>query len=289
MNKISSKKHYSITNDIIFKLSLSNNKEALIKLCNTFIEELKDVEFKPEDCTVKITNNINLDVKSSYMDVRFDILNEYTFNYEMQKQNTPYVIDDRILKYYTDLVSKSYPKRMDYKHKKCYSLWFFDFNYYGGDNPIHTFTLNEKESKNSIKNAGSITIVEIKKLKNYNKNNLWFKLFYNSNYKELKGEDMVMNRLVDQIEELNADEAIQFEIEERERQFTERNALIEGYKEQALKQGLQQGLQQGIEQGIERGKADAKYEIARNMISEGIDIELISKMTGLAIDEIQKL
>lgn len=90
-----------------------------------------------------------------------------------------------------------------------------------------------------------------------------------------------MNKLVDQIEKLNADEAIQFEIEERERQFTERNALIEGYKEQALKQGLKKG--------IEQGKVDAKYEIARNMISGGIDIELISKMTGLAIDEIQKL
>lgn len=44
---------------------------------------------------------------------------------------------------------------------------------------------------------------------------------------------------------------------------------------------MTKGMQQGIEQGIEQGKKDEKLEIARNMKSEGLDSELIKKITGL--------
>lgn len=49
--------------------------------------------------------------------------------------------------------------------------------------------------------------------------------------------------------------------------------------------GLKEGLQQGIEQGIEQNKID----IAKNMISKGIDINFISEITGLSIEKINIL
>ena len=47
------------------------------------------------------------------------------------------------------------------------------------------------------------------------------------------------------------------------------------------------GLEQGIEQGIEQGSLSTKQEIAKSLLRENISIDVISKTTGLSIEEIQ--
>ena len=47
--------------------------------------------------------------------------------------------------------------------------------------------------------------------------------------------------------------------------------------------------QEGIEQGIEHGKAEEKLSIAKKLKQTGMDIKQISKITGLAEKEIEKL
>ena len=66
------------------------------------------------------------------------------------------------MKYHTELIVRIYTKSEDYRHLMCYSLWFIDFDYFEGDNPIHTFTLNERGTNNSNHGFGSITVVEIR-------------------------------------------------------------------------------------------------------------------------------
>ena len=41
--------------------------------------------------------------------------------------------------------------------------------------------------------------------------------------------------------------------------------------------------------GLEQGKQENKIEIARNLLNENMDLNLISKVTGLTIDEIKNL
>ena len=48
-------------------------------------------------------------------------------------------------------------------------------------------------------------------------------------------------------------------------------------------------IEEAEEKGIEQGSLDKSYEIARNMLKENTDIEFISKVTGLNIDQIKKL
>ena len=45
----------------------------------------------------------------------------------------------------------------------------------------------------------------------------------------------------------------------------------------------------GYIDGMAEGEAKGKTEIAKNMLKENIDIELISKVTGLSQEEIEKL
>jgi len=60
-----------------------------------------------------------------------------------------------------------------------------------------------------------------------------------------------------------------------------------------LEQGIEQGIERGIEQGIERGIAQglhlAHMQDARRMRAEGLSLELIAKVTGLAPEELNAL
>lgn len=51
----------------------------------------------------------------------------------------------------------------------------------------------------------------------------------------------------------------------------------------------ERGLEQGMEQGLEQGHLEAKIEDALAMKKEGIAVELVARVTGLSIEEIEKL
>jgi len=57
----------------------------------------------------------------------------------------------------------------------------------------------------------------------------------------------------------------------------------------ATEKGIEIGIERGIERGIEKGAAQKQIEIARNLLSEGLSMELIRKTTGLDIETIQSL
>ena len=51
----------------------------------------------------------------------------------------------------------------------------------------------------------------------------------------------------------------------------------------------QEKFEQGLKQGLEQGKQDEKIEIAKSLLSAGMDIGFVSKHTGLSVEEIEKL
>ena len=69
------------------------------------------------------------------------------------------------------------------------------------------------------------------------------------------------------------------------RREMEYNTLIVEATEKGLKEGRQKGLEQGIKQGIEQNN----LEVAKKMLKENIEVETISKITGLTKEEIAKL
>ena len=53
--------------------------------------------------------------------------------------------------------------------------------------------------------------------------------------------------------------------------------------------GIQKGREQGIQKGMEKGKLKEKIKTAENMKKEDMDISIIAKITGLSLEEIEKL
>ena len=60
-------------------------------------------------------------------------------------------------------------------------------------------------------------------------------------------------------------------------------------KNTQLRRAKEDGISQGITQGIHQGMDAGKKEVAKSMLEDGMDVEKISKLTGLSINEIQKL
>lgn len=72
----------------------------------------------------------------------------------------------------------------------------------------------------------------------------------------------------------------------------ERRGMKKGLEEgleQGLQEGLEKGLQQGLQQGLEEGHEEEKNDIARKMKSDGLPVDIISKYTGLSIEEIERI
>ena len=62
---------------------------------------------------------------------------------------------------------------------------------------------------------------------------------------------------------------------------------IERYmRNEAIKQGFEKGIELGIEQGIEQGVLIAKLDDAKNMLDEGMSVDLIVRVTGLSEEDI---
>ena len=114
------------------------------------------------------------------------------------------------------------------------------------------------------------------------------KLFSRYYIQDEDGNKYVSNFL---IIELNMDKYMEFwynkddmMIENSIRDEATKKGLKEG-----LEKGLERGIKQGLEQGLERGTEQSKNEIAKNMLKKGLDISLISEVTGLSNEQINNL
>lgn len=59
--------------------------------------------------------------------------------------------------------------------------------------------------------------------------------------------------------------------------------------QQLEQKGIEKGIQLGEQRGIEKGRNEGKLEVARTMLQNGIDRNIVMKMTGLSEDELSQI
>ena len=93
----------------------------------------------------------------------------------------------------------------------------------------------------------------------------------------LSKKDKVINKYMEEVERINEDPEFYEYISAEEDNRKIENSLKSQYK------------REGLEEGIEQGTRLAKLESAKKMKEKGIDNSVISEVTGLTIEEINKL
>ena len=64
---------------------------------------------------------------------------------------------------------------------------------------------------------------------------------------------------------------------------------IDTAKQEGKQEGLAEGMELGMKKGMEKGKNERSLEIAKTMLADGVDINLIMKYSGLTQEQIDRL
>ena len=117
-----------------------------------------------------------------------------------------------------------------------------------------------------------------------NKEEAYLSLFTANSYEELReiaGDDKEALKIVDELERLGLNDkfglAYDNEMMQKKMINTARNW------------GYDDGYDDGKTYGLEEGAKAEKIEIAKNFLKDGIPIEVISKNTGLSVEELEEL
>ena len=219
---------------------------------------------------------------------QFDILaktdNNTTINIEMQYRNNKN-INDRII-YYSDRLNVGEHKvGQKYGEKKVISIWIFAENISDREEPISEIFPCYKENKYDkwevFTENKRIIIFELNKYQTTNEN---FKDLLTNWVNFLQKPEYLENNPL-KIKNKELDEAIE-KLEYMSKNDKERH-IIDSFKdyERDYYNDLNYEKQEGIKEGIK----NKSIEIAKNMLKKGYKIEDISELSGLSVEEINKL
>lgn len=274
------KKFYTAKHDAMFKAVFCNPKNEdllkwLIEKCLN--KEVNILEVKPPqiikkniyekgktlDVLVKVDNEIvNIELNSGYYD-------------SLHKRNAAYIFSK-----YTEEVKVG----ENYTSMKNYIQINFTFDLPKNFPLLGEYKLIDPKTKINFIDNLEIYEYDIDKIKDlcYNKGDKRFEFIalLDSNEEEMEkicGGDKHMEKFKEEVESLNKDEEMVSFLTEEEDVRILRNTL------------MSESFMKGEAKGEEKGKKEKSIEIAKNMLSMGLDIDIISKATGLQKEEIESL
>ena len=113
----------------------------------------------------------------------------------------------------------------------------------------------------------------------------------------LAKQSPVMEKAKNRLVRVSASQRILFAMDKAEKHERDRISSSEAEKEDAraegladgIAEGMAKGMAKGMEKGMAEGIAKAKAEYAKKMKAEGFDNALIAKITGLSVEQIERL
>ncbi len=311
--------------DLVFKkiFGVEENKDLLISLINSIVSEADQVK------DVTLLNPYNpqsfYDDKLSILDIKALGQNGKRFNIEMQLTDEA-DYDKRALYYWAKVYTEQLKRGEGYgKLAKVIGIHILNFtSILGSPQYHHVFHLKEKDAGFQYFKNMELHTLELEKFYSPRqewefsdlvariKNSLDMWLAFLTRHDLLQRKDLpppldnpALQKAQDVLEVMNFKPAERQAYEEREQWFMlEENALEKKFKdgkeegreegrEEGLKEGEKRGIEKGIEEGekrgIEEGEKRGIEKTALSMLSEGLDAELISKVTGLSVSEIRNL
>ena len=110
---------------------------------------------------------------------------------------------------------------------------------------------------------------------------------------ELLGEyDEMVKEIGNMVKKYNDDNIFSFMTDEESYEKLRRAQLRTATRkatEKGMAKGIAKGMKEGMKEGIEQGIKYDKIQIAQNMLKEKFGVEIISKITGLSVNQINSI
>ena len=211
---------------------------------------------------------------------------------------------ERILYYWSTNYSKLLNKGEGYEDlTPVISINLLNFNLNKKDSNVHScYMIYDTKNKRLLTDHLQIHIIELKKFKFKDKSltkdlNYWLGFFTTKNMEEYMSEIVKEKPIMEEAHKrynnfirsrLMMSEYEKKEIYQYDKQIMLKDERREGIKE-GIKKGKLEGMKKGKLEGLKEGRISEQISMATAMKKDGADINLISKYTGLTIDEIKKL
>jgi len=266
------------------------NREIL----TTFLNDILPIEHKIVDITFKNIEKLGTteEDRKAIFDLSCKDEKGSEFIVELQRAKQIY-FQDRAIYYTTFPVQEQAQRgRWDFKLSKIFFIEILDFSipYFDDERYIRHGQIVDIESNKVMSETLNFIYIELTKFKKTNSevaNNLEKWLYILSNLSTL--EDIPNEFKEDKIIENVFDIAKYSNLSTSDRDSYDRN--LKHYRDlvNSLDSAEKDGIKKGIEKGRIEGKLEAKIEIAKTLLSFGDTLEKISQITGLRVEEIEKL
>ncbi|MEI0493646.1 Rpn family recombination-promoting nuclease/putative transposase [Brachyspira intermedia] len=282
-------KNINVLNDyfVRYLFASSDSNALLLDFINSIMLDSEMKTFRSVEILTPFNYKENNEDKETIVDVKCITQNGTVVIIEIQLQGNS-KFPERILYYW----ASNYSKLL--KHGEKYdaltpviSINMLDFNLDDNDSIHSCYMIYDTVNKRLLTDHLQIHIIELKKFK-YNllkqDLNCWLKFF---TMKDKDNKEEIMSELV-------KEKPIMEEVHRKYNNFIKDRLMMNEYdKRQAYLYGNQIMLEEerrlGIEEGIKQGIEQEKCSLAKSMKSKNMDIELISELTGLSIEEIENL
>lgn len=288
---MSETKLLDITNDYIFKRTFGyteSGEVTKILLRDVLQDSVDSIELNNQTITEKEL----MDDKVGIMDIKAVLDGNTQCDIEMQVVNQ-HNIEKRILFYWAKMYTQTIKEGNKYNDlKKSICVLIADFELDGLKNIkkyITKWNIREEEYTAVIlTDVLEIVIIELPKYMKYAKKdkrenlNLWLEFFKNpeviimaneNDEKNVKETKEAIKKAQKNLEKISKDEHERYLAELREKYIRDQVAVQE----------------YGYIKGKEEGKEEEKIEIAKKMIENEIDFNIIAAITGVSKEKIMKL
>ena len=276
------------TNDYVFKriFGQKKNSDILKDLLQAILPNwnIKNVEPRQE---VQLETDFITD-KVCRLDILATLDDGTKVDIEMQMRNYN-DIEARSLFYTTREYHQSLENGQDYiEIPKSIGIWISNFNVFNDEGPFHEIVRLRRDYENQIfTDKIEMHYLQLPKFKQKckrisNKLEEWLTFISFENMEELKMiENEKVKKAEEELEYLSGDEA------ERRIAYLRETAEID--RKFAMTAARDQGREEGRAEGKSEGRAEGMVDVAKKMLAEKMDINLIIKITGLTKEEIEKL
>ena len=269
--------------DFVFKKIFGNEKHPniLISFLNAVIKPtdlIKSVQIKNTDIEKE-----HIEDKYSRLDIKAVTNKGEHINIEIQVKNE-YNMIKRSLYYWSKMYEGQLTKGQDYDTlSRTICINILDFKYLKNDNFHNCYRLKEKNTNEELTDVMELHFIEIPKLRKLENSEdisdmleAWITFIESPTSELIDKLEMSSDEIKEAKEELLRLSGNDKERERYEKRFEsilEQNSLLAN----AEKKGIEKGRKEGI------------IEIAKNLILNGLDNDLIIKSTGLSLKEITEL
>ena len=270
--------------DFVFKkiFGTEKNKPILINFLNAVIKPItpiKDVEIKNNDIDKDFIED-----KFSRLDVKATTSNNEHINIEIQVKNE-YNMIQRTLYYWSKMYSEQIQNRDNYsKLERTVCINILNFKYLKNDKYHNAYRLKEITSNEELTDLQEIHFIELPKFNEIGNKE------YVENVEKMDALEKWLEFLVEP--ESNTVRQLELSNEEIKLAKSELYRLSMDSKEREQYNMREKAIYDRIsalENAEAKGKIERELELVKASLNQGLEISLISKITGLSEEEIIKL